>query len=59
MTKKEFDFFLKDQRETAMLINQRIKQTSMQLSLIQEDLDRFEVQVSHQIKELSKKINGE
>tara|TARA_R100000700_G_C3125785_1_gene112949 strand:+ start:659 stop:838 length:180 start_codon:yes stop_codon:yes gene_type:complete len=59
MTKNKFDIFLRDQRETAKIISQRIRKASRQLSFIQEDLDRFEVEVSHQVRELSKMINGE
>ena len=59
MTKKELDSFLKDQSQTTKLISQRIKKIAQQLAMIVEDLDRFEVEVSHQIKYYSEKLEKE
>ena len=59
MTKKELDSFLKDQSQTTKLISQRIRKIAQQLAMIVEDLDRFEVEVSHQIKYYSEKLEKE
>ena len=59
MTKKELDSFLKDQNQTTKSISQRIRKIAQQLAMIVEDLDRFEVEVSHQIKYYSEKLEKE
>ena len=59
MNKKELDSFLKDQSQTTKLISQRIRKIAQQLAMIVEDLDRFEVEVSHQIKYYSEKLEKE
>ena len=57
LTNAQLAQLVETQRETMSLVQMRISQIADQLALIQNNLDRFKIDVARDMNNLSKRIN--
>ena len=57
LTNAQLAQMVETQRETMSLVQMRISQIADQLALIQNNLDRFKVDVARDMNNLSKRVN--